>query len=83
MVKVAAPFSVKIGGRSGDWYSIALIGLGQDSVSKWRSRFIKTLPHLQEVAEKDPSHLEETVSSFLNDCPRPGSQEAIPYPWTK
>lgn len=48
------------------------VGLGQDSVSKWRSRFIKTVPLLQEVAEKEPSHLEETVSSFLNDCPRPG-----------
>lgn len=48
------------------------VGLGQDSVSKWRCRFIKTLPLLQEVAEKDPSHLEETVSFFLDDCPRPG-----------
>lgn len=48
------------------------IGLGQDSVSKWRSRFLKNLPLLQEVAEKDPSHLEEAVTSFLNDCPRPG-----------
>ena len=48
------------------------VGLGQDSVSKWRGRFIKNLPLLQEIAEKDPSHLEEAVSSFLNDCPRPG-----------
>lgn len=48
------------------------VGLGQDSVSKWRSRFIKNLPLLQEVAEKDPSNLEEAVSCFLNDCPRPG-----------
>ena len=48
------------------------VGLGQDSVSKWRSRFIKTLPFLQEVAEKDRSHLEDAVSSFLNDRPRPG-----------
>ena len=48
------------------------VGLGQDSVSKWRGRFLKSLPLLQEVAEKDPSHLEEAVSSFLNDCPRPG-----------
>ena len=47
-------------------------GLGQDSVSKWRSRFIKSLPLLQEIAEKDPSSLEKAVSSFLNDCPRPG-----------
>ncbi len=48
------------------------VGLGQDSVSKWRSRFIKTIPLLQEVAGKDPSRLEETVLSFLNDRPRPG-----------
>ena len=48
------------------------VGLGQDSVSKWRSRFISILPLLQEVADKDPSHLQETVGSFLNDCPRPG-----------
>lgn len=48
------------------------VGLGQDSVSKWRGRFLKTLPLLQEVTEKDHSHLEEAVSSFLNDCPRPG-----------
>lgn len=48
------------------------VSLGQDSVSKWRSRFIKSLPLLREVAEKDPSKLEDAVSSFLNDCPRPG-----------
>ena len=48
------------------------VGLGQDSVSKWRGRFLKTLPLLQEVAGKDPSHLEEAVSCFLNDRPRPG-----------
>lgn len=48
------------------------VGLGQDSVSKWRGRFLKSLPFLQEVAEKDPSHLEEAVSSFLDDSPRPG-----------
>lgn len=47
-------------------------GLGQDSVSKWRIRFIKTIPLLQEIADKDPSGLEEAVSVFLNDCPRPG-----------
>ena len=28
------------------------VGLGQDSVSKWRTRFLKALPMLQEVAEK-------------------------------
>ena len=48
------------------------VGLGQDSVSKWRSRFIKSLPLLQEVAEKAPSNLEEAVCAFLDDRPRPG-----------
>lgn len=48
------------------------VGLGQDSVSKWRGHFLKALPLLQEIAEKDRSHLEDAVSSFLNDRPRPG-----------
>lgn len=48
------------------------VGLGQDSVSKWWGRFLKSLPLLQEVAEKAPSRLEEAVSFFLNDCPRSG-----------
>lgn len=48
------------------------VGLGQDSVSKWRGCFLKALPLLQEIAEKDRSHLEDAVSSFLNDRPRPG-----------
>lgn len=48
------------------------VGLGQDSVSKWRTRFLKSLPVLQEVAEKDHPHLEEAVSTFLDDSPRPG-----------
>lgn len=50
----------------------AKVGLGQDSVSKWRGRFLKILPFLQEVAQKDPASLEKTVSEFLDDCPRPG-----------
>lgn len=48
------------------------VGLGQDSVSKWRTRFIKALPVLQEVAEKDRSRLEDMVAEFLDDKPRPG-----------
>lgn len=48
------------------------VGLGQDSVSKWRGRFINALPLLQEVAEKDPTKLEEEVEAFLDDYPRPG-----------
>ena len=48
------------------------IGLGQDSVSKWRNRFIKALPQLLQIAEKDPSKLEDEVFAFLDDRPRPG-----------
>lgn len=47
-------------------------GLGQDSVSKWRNRFLRTLPLLNEVSEKDPGHLEDEVLFFLDDQPRPG-----------
>lgn len=46
--------------------------LGQDSVSKWRTRFLKELPKFQEILEKDSSHLEDAISSFLDDNPRPG-----------
>ena len=49
------------------------VAIGQDSVSKWRSRFIKKLPLLQEISEKDPAKLAEAVSSFLNDCRVPDS----------
>ncbi len=48
------------------------VGLGQDCVSKWRSNFIKKLPHFQEVTEKDPLHLKDELSTFLNDRPRSG-----------
>ena len=41
------------------------VGLGQDSVSKWRTRFLKALPVLEEVAEKNPSQLEDMVAEFL------------------
>ena len=48
------------------------IGLGQDSVSKQRNRFVKNIPLLQEIAQKELSQPEDSVSSFLNDAPRPG-----------
>lgn len=48
------------------------VNLGQGSVSKWRTRFLKELPKLQEILEKDSSHLENAISSFLDDKPRPG-----------
>ena len=46
--------------------------LGQDSVSKWRTRFVKCLPHLQEVEAKELSKLKNEVILFLKDAPRPG-----------
>lgn len=49
-----------------------MVGIGQDSVSRWRTRFIQVLPVLQEVSEKAPSHLEEELTAFLSDRPRPG-----------
>ena len=48
------------------------VGLSQDSVSKWRGRFVKSLPLLQEIAEKDRDNLEKAVSDFLDDRARPG-----------
>ena len=48
------------------------VGLGQDSVSRWRNRFIKALPMLQEIAEKDRERLEDCVAAILDDKPRPG-----------
>lgn len=49
-----------------------LVGLGQDSVSKWRNRFLKSQPIFQEIAQKDPSCLEKEITFFLMDRPRPG-----------
>jgi transposase len=51
------------------------VGLGQDSVSKWRNRLIKALPTLNQIAEKDPSHLEKELEVFLLDLPRPGQPQ--------
>lgn len=51
------------------------VGLGQDSVSKWRNRMIKALPLLNEIAQKDPSNLENEIKNFLLDLPRPGQPQ--------
>ena len=34
------------------------VSIGQDSVSKWRTRFLKSLPLLREIEEKNPTELE-------------------------
>lgn len=48
------------------------VSIGQDSVSKWRTRFLNSLPHLQEVEQKDPTKLEAEVTALLSDYARPG-----------
>ena len=46
--------------------------IGQDSVSKWRTRFRNSLPLLREVEEKNPAELEDTITTLLTDYTRPG-----------
>lgn len=48
------------------------VGLGQDSVSRWRIRFLKNIPRLLEIEEKSPAELEEALTILLMDIPRPG-----------
>ena len=50
----------------------AKVSIGQDSVSKWRTRFLKNLPLLQEVERKNPRELENEITLLLADYPRPG-----------
>lgn len=48
------------------------VSIKQDSVSKWRNRFLKGLPLLEEVEVQDPAQLESKVKSLLADNARPG-----------
>jgi len=48
------------------------VSIKQDSVSKWRTRFLKALPHLEEVEAQNPAQLEAEVSALLSDYARPG-----------
>ena len=48
------------------------VSIGQDSVSRWRTRFLKSLPLLQDVEEKNPAQLENELTILLADCARPG-----------
>lgn len=48
------------------------IELGQDSVSKWRTRFLKHIPRLLEIEEKSPDDLKAELTVLLMDIPRPG-----------
>ena len=48
------------------------VSIGQDSVSKWRIRFLKSLPLLREIEEKSPAELEDKITSILSDYARSG-----------
>ena len=48
------------------------VSIGQDSVSKWRTRFLNILPLLRETEGKNPGELEEQITSLLSDRARPG-----------
>ena len=48
------------------------VSIGQDSVSRWYTRFLKSLPLLQDVEEKNPAQLENEITIFLADCARHG-----------
>lgn len=48
------------------------VSIGQDSVSKWRTRFLNSLSRLQEVEEQNPTKLESEVTALLSDYARPG-----------
>lgn len=48
------------------------VSIGQDSVSKWRTRFLKSLPLLREIEEKNPTELEDKITSLLSDYARTG-----------
>lgn len=48
------------------------VSIGQDSVSKWRTRFLNSLFRLQEVEEQNPTGLELEVTALLSDYARPG-----------
>lgn len=49
-----------------------MVSIGQDSVSKWRTRFLKSFPLLREIEEKNPAELEDKITSLLSDYARPG-----------
>lgn len=54
------------------------VSIHQDAVNKWRNRFFKSLPLLQQVEQTDPENLETQISALLADHPGPGSQQRLP-----
>ena len=49
------------------------IGITQEKASKWRIRWANNTQLIEEVEQKNPQKLLETVESTLKDLPRPGS----------
>lgn len=45
------------------------VSIHQDAVNKWRNRFFKSLPLLQQVEQTDPENLETQISALLADPP--------------
>ena len=52
------------------------VSIGQDSVSKWRTRFLNSLSRLQEVEKQNPTEFESEVTALLSDYARPGQPPA-------
>lgn len=50
----------------------ARLNMHYNSVGTWRSRFLKAVPHLQEVQESAPDKLSDEVRKVFSDNPRPG-----------
>ena len=48
------------------------VGIGQDTVSKWRCRFIREAEYLKSIEETKPEELEGEIERFLRDRGRPG-----------
>lgn len=49
-----------------------LVSLSQDAVSRWRTRWINNSELFTIVEQNNPEDLEETITNFLKDLPRPG-----------
>lgn len=48
------------------------LGLHHNSVSNWRSRYLKKQSLLAELEVRDPKKLETTIKAILSDLPRSG-----------
>lgn len=49
-----------------------IVTLGQDAVSKWRSRWVKDTEYFANVEKSNPELLEDEIIRFLKDRPRLG-----------